>query len=455
MEETDSGEDDPGDLLVQLLIIVVLTALNAFFASSELAVISANKTKIRLLAEQGNKKAKALEKLAKDETRFLSTIQVGVTLAGFFSSAAAAQSMGGIVGGWIEALGVEAGVAETIAVVAVTIVLSYFNLVFGELYPKRVALRHPEKTAMNVARSILIIRTVLFPFVKLLSASTELISKITGLGNAEEEKITQEEIKSVIQDGVEDGTLNQEEQRMIESIFKFDALTAMDIMTPRVNVCMVDIDDSVQNIAEILNREQYSRVPVYKEDRDNIVGILLYRDFMTALYTGGSEKLDLKDFVRDAYFVADHIKIDDLFAQMKKKHVHMAVLTDEFGGFTGIVTMEDLIEEIVGNIYDEYDVDETEHIISEKGKENVYIVNGLTPIQEVNRETGTEFDEDNEDYDTIGGLVVSLLGHLPSRNEKGIFNVDNTELEILQVDHRRISKIRLTINPVEKEEEEE
>lgn len=452
MEDSESSDEDPANLIWQFLLIAVLTAINAFLASSELAVLSSNKTKIRLLAEQGNKKAKSLEKLMKDESKFLSTIQVGITLAGFFSSAAAAQSISRLLSDWMASLGMAVSVAEPIAMVLITLILSYFNLVLGELYPKRVALRHPEKTAMNASKPILIMKTVFLPFVKLLSASTDLIAKISGLGTATEEKITQEEIKSVIQDGVEDGTLNEEEQRMIESIFKFDALTAMDIMTPRVNVCMVDIDDDVRVIADLLNKEQYSRVPVYKEDRDNVIGVLLYRDFMTSIYVNGFENTNISDFLRDAYFVADHIKIDELFTQMKKSHMHMAVLTDEFGGFTGIVTMEDLIEEIVGNIYDEYDVDETEPIVQED--ENCYIINGLTPIQEVNRETGTEFDEDNEDYDTIGGLMISLLGHLPTKNEKAVLEEKNTELEIVQVDHRRISKLRLKICPEKNEEKE-
>ncbi|MEG1710924.1 MAG: hemolysin family protein [Clostridia bacterium] len=443
--ESESSDEDPAESFIfQLILVGILTAINAFFASAELALLSANKTKIKLLAEGGNKKAQMVEKLSEDQTRFLSTIQVGITFAGFFSSATAATYISDDLGGLLINWGVSAVIAKELSIIVVTIVLSYFTLVFGELFPKRIALKRPEQTAMRSARVLIIVRVIFAPFVKLLSMSTNLLVKITGLGGGDNEKISEEEIKSVIETGVSDGTLNSGEQRMIESIFKFDNLTATDIMTPRVNVFMIDIEDSPEECFEEMLTEQYSRIPVYEETRDNIIGILMFKDLLAAEYANDETPLCLRSLMRKPYFVTDKIKIDELFTRMQKSHNQIAILTDEFGGFSGIVTMEDLIEEIVGNIYDEYD-DEPDPIIMES--ENVYIVDGLTPVQDINRELGTDFDENNEGYDTLNGLITVLLGHLPEKNEQAQLELNNVKFEILSAERNRAVKVKITLTP--------
>jgi len=447
MENETSDEDADGNIGVQLFIVLILTAINAFLAASELAMLSCNKNKIRLLAENGNKAAKAVEKLAADQTRLLSTIQVGITLAGLFSSATAATSISELLAETLVPLGISASIAETGSLIAVTLVLSYFTLVFGELFPKRVALKKPEATAMMGARVILVMRTIFAPFVKLLSASTNLLSRLFRLNEDTAEKISEEEIKSVIETGVNDGTLNYGEQKMIEGIFRFNDLSATDIMTPRVNVFMVDIDDDSKKVIKKVIDEQFTRVPVYQGSIDNIIGVINVKDLFSLAYSR-PEKLDLIPFLRKPLFVTDRIKIDELFSIMQKSHNQIAFLTDEFGGFTGIVTMEDLIEEIMGNIYDEYDGG-CEYI--NKINENEYIVDGLTPVQDVNRELGTDIPENDENFDTVNGLVTMLLGRLPAKNEQCELEYMNLKLDVLGAERNRVLKVRITINPTKSE----
>ena len=438
----DGDDPDADGFLVQLLLILLLTAINAFLASAEIAMLSVNKIKISSLAEEGNKKAKAVIKLNNDQTRFLSTIQVGITFAGFFSSATAATYLSDDLGKIFISWGMSSNVAGEVAVIVVTLILSYFTLVFGELFPKRLALKKPEAIAMNAAPIIVGIRFIFAPFVKLLTLSTNGLVRLFGLNNESNEKISEDEIISVLETGVSDGTINSGEQKMIESIFRFDDLVATDIMTPRVNAFMIDVDDPPEEILTELLSEQYSRVPVYYDNRDNIIGIILLKEVLAVKSAG--KPIEIRKLLRKAFFVYDNIAIDELFSRMQKSHNQMAILTDEFGGFSGIVTMEDLIEEIVGNIYDEYD-DDTNEIV--KQKDGSYIVPGATPIQDINRAMGSEFDEENEDYDTINGLVNVLLGRLPERVDKNRkLNFEQYEIEILAVEDKRVTKVRITMN---------
>ncbi len=448
MESEGSEDDDADGILIQLFIVAILTAINAFFASSELAMLACNKVKLQQLADEGNKSAKAVLKLAQDQTRFLSTIQVCITLAGFFSSATAATSIGTLLAVPLAKLGMAEATAATLATVIVTLVLSYITLVLGELFPKRVALQRPEQTAMKQARVILFVQTLFTPFVKLLSLSTNGLVRLFGMHNEEDEKISEEDIISVIETGVNDGTLNAGEQQMIESVFKFKDLDATDIMTPRVKVFMVDIAEETDVSVKAMIEEQYSRVPVYEDSIDNIIGIINVKDLFSYVYENGN-KVDLRKLLRKPYFVSDKIKIDELFALMQKSHNQIAVLMDEFGGFSGIVTMEDLTEEIMGNIYDEYDSGQ-ELIV--KNSDGTYTVDGITPIQDINRELGTEISEDGEDFDTLNGLITMLLGRLPEKNDHSVLTYENLTLKVLSSQKNRVLKVNITVN--EKEDRE-
>lgn len=439
----DSDSDDAdGSLLRQFIVIGILILINAFFAAAELALLSVNKNKIRYLAENGSKKAKAVEKLVQDETKLLSTIQVGITLAGFFNSASAAVNLSDDLGTFLESLNIPHG--DSIAFFLITIILSYFTLVLGELFPKRIALRKPEQVALFVSRPLLVVKYITLPFVKLLSGTSNLLVKITGLERGlEKEKVSEDEIISIIETGVNDGSINSEEQKMIESVFKFNDLSATDVMTPRVDVKMIDIDDDVSSYMDEVIRGRYSRIPVYEDSKDNIVGILNVKDLMPEAKKVGFEKINIRKLLREPFFVPGQIKINTLFNKMRAKKNHIAVLTDQYGGFVGIVTLEDLIEEIMGDISDEYD-ENSQAIV--KVSDNTYLIEASTPIQEVNRELNLELDEDNDNFDTLGGLVITLLDRIPDENEKVSIDYENITLNVKKMDANRIEKIELIIH---------
>ena len=448
MESNDDADADANSLLLQIVLIVVLTLINAFFAMSEMAVISANKTKIEIYAKDGKKKALLVQKLLDNETNFLSTIQVGITLAGFFSSATAAGQMSDLFSGWLLSLNIP--YAETIAVVVITLLLSVLTLIFGELLPKKIALTSPEKIAMNVAGPINIVRILTIPLVKFLSGSCNLICKLIGLNKyLVEDKVSEEEIISVVEEGVEDGTLDVEKQKMIESVLKFNDLTATDIMTPRIKVFMIDIEEPLSEYLNDIFEQKFTRIPVYKETRDNIIGLIHVRDLMQAIIEKGVENVKIDKVMRKALYVRDMMKINKLFQVMKDTKNQIAILLDEFGGVSGIATMEDIVEEVVGNIYDEYD-DEKNFI---RLNDNQYLVNGDTPIQEVNRDLDLEFDEENNNYDTIGGLVLATLDTFPKGGE--VLTFDNIEIVVQKVKNQKIETLRVTINEKIEEEDSE
>ena len=446
----DSSDADGVNIFPQLILIIILTLVNAFFASAELAILSVNKSKIRKMASEGNSRAKAVEKLFDDETKFLSTIQVGITLAGFFSSATAAVAISDDLALVLENIGIPLEYGEDISMVVVTLILSYFTLVLGELFPKRLALRNPEKIAMSRAKILLTFKYIVSPFVKLLSGSCNLLVKMFRVDkNSEEEIVTDEDIIDVVSSGVEDGTVDEEMQKMIEGTLRFDHLTATDLMTPRVDVFMIDIDDDVEKNINLILEEKYSRVPVFKKNRDNIVGSINMKDIIEPAKKFGFNNLDLSKIIREPYFVRDLIKADQLLEEMKRHKQQIAFLMDEFGGFSGIVTMEDLIEEIVGNIYDEYD-DEINNI-TEVG-ENQYLIKGATPIQELNQELDLDLDEENTEYDTIGGFIVSNINKIPKSGENIIVEYKNLTFKVKDVKKTRILTVILTINPIVEEE---
>ena len=439
MESNDDADADANNLILQIVLIVVLTLMNAFFAMSEMAVISANKTKIEIYAKDGKKKALLVQKLLDNETNFLSTIQVGITLAGFFSSATAAGQMSDLFSGWLLSLNVP--YAETIAVVVITLLLSVLTLIFGELLPKKIALTSPEKIAMNVAGPINVVRILTIPLVKFLSGSCNLICKLIGLNKyLVEDKVSEEEIISVVEEGVEDGTLDVEKQKMIESVLKFNDLTATDIMTPRIKVFMIDVEEPLSEYLNDIFEQKFTRIPVYKETRDNIIGLIHVRDLMQAIIEKGVENVKIDKVMRKVLYVRDMMKINKLFQVMKDTKNQIAILLDEFGGVSGIATMEDIVEEVVGNIYDEYD-DEKNFI---RLNDNQYLVNGDTPIQEVNRDLDLEFDEENNNYDTIGGLVLATLDTFPKGGE--VLTFDNIEIVVQKVKNQKIETLRITIN---------
>ncbi|MBU3188967.1 hemolysin family protein [Clostridium bowmanii] len=429
----------PNNIMAQFILIGILILVNAFFASAEMAIVSLNKNKIKQLAEEGNRKAQILSKLIEEPTKFLSTIQIVITVVGFFAIASAATDISNSFAGVLNSLNVP--YSKRIALALIIIGLTYGMLVFGELFPKRIAQQKSEAIAMFSVVPILYISKLVVPFAWLLSASTNFLVKITGLSNKKiEEEISKEEIKSLIEVGQERGTINETAKKMINNIIEFDDKSATEVMTPRTEVFLIDINDPVVQFLDELLDGKYSRVPVYDGDVDNIIGVLHMKDFIIEARTNGFENVNIKNILHSPYFVYESKNIDELFRELKKTKNHMAVLIDEYGGFTGVVTTKDLIEEVMGNIEDEYDYDEPD---IRKVDNNTYIVDGLLSIDELN--DNLDLNLVSENYNTIGGFLVSLLGCIPKKNENKTIQYGDVTFKIEEVKERRIGKIKICI----------
>lgn len=434
---------DPGNLrniLLQLLLLAALTGVNAFFASAEIALVSVNKNKLRLLAEEGNKKARRLLTLGENPNKFLSTIQVAITLSGFFASASAATGLSAVVGNWLTGLGLPSG--QTVAFFAITLLLSYLTLVFGELYPKRLALRNPERTAMR-SLGLLNAASVLFtPFVKVLSWSLDGLMKLSGKpAVSAEETVSREEIQSIVAQSEEKGVIDENEKDMIESIFRFDEKRAGELLTPRTDVYMIEVNAEPSDYLDELMELQYSRIPVYEGDVDNIIGILHYKDLMNAARRLGFDRVQLRPLLREAYFVPESKYIDELFRELQQNKNHIAIVVDEYGGFAGIVTIEDLIEEIMGDIQDEFDTEQPDIV---KTGERTYTVRGLTALDKLDEEL--ELGLTSEHSDSVGGYLVEKFGSLPDDGFVGrTLESDGVRFEVLSVDENRFDLLKLTV----------
>ena len=432
-------DPEPMSLVSQFILILVLTLLNAFFASAEMAIVSVNRNRIKMLADDGNKKASLLVDLLEEPNKFLSTIQVGITLAGFFSSASAATGISEVIGASLSQLGIP--YAQSISIIVITLLLSYVTLVFGELVPKRIALQKSEQIAMLSVRPIVFVFKFAKPFVKLLSLSTNVLLRVIGMSDTDlEEKVSREEIKSLVDAGEEYGVINQIEKEMINSIFDFDDKLAKEVMTPRTEVYMINSQLPL-SIEELLE-ENYSRIPVYEGDMDNIIGILYLKDFLHEAYQVGFENVDIKKLLHRPYFVPECKNIDQLFKELQKSKNHLAVLIDEYGGFSGIVTIEDLIEEVMGDINDEYDDDDP---VIRKIDNDTYIVNGLISIKELNDKLQLNLDEETEDYDTLGGFLINQIDYIPSETEECMVEYENLVFKIECVKDKRIEMVKIHI----------
>ncbi|ALB46565.1 hemolysin family protein [Clostridium beijerinckii] len=427
----------------QLILIVILTLVNAFFASAEMAIVSLNKNKLKFLEEEGNKKAKILLKLMEEPTNFLSTIQVGITLAGFFSSASAATGISEDLARYLNRMNIP--YSGQIALVIVTIILSYITLVFGELFPKRIALKKSEEIAMFAVKPIVYISKIAIPFVKLLSASTNILVKLVGLDKEDlDEKVSKAEIKSFLEVGREHGVINETETEMINSIFEFDDKLADEVMTPRTGVYMINIETPLNEYLDELIEERYSRVPVYEEDIDNIIGILYLKDFFAESRKHGFENVDVRSILHPPYFVPENKNIDELFKELQTSKKHIAVLIDEYGGFSGIVSIEDLIEEVMGNIDDEYDEDEPSIKVMDK---NTFLIPGMLSISDFNDYFNVHIESEN--YDTMSGFIIETIGRIPEGTDEKNIEYKNLIFKIEEVKEKRIEKIKLYIQSEE------
>lgn len=435
-----------GNLFTQLFLILLLILINAFFSASEIAVISSNKNRINHLANEGSKKAKLLLKLVEEPNRFLATIQVGITLAGFLASASAAVSISNYLTRVLSRINIPliANASDAISLIVVTILLSYLTLVLGELLPKRVALQNAERFALAVAGTIIFVSRVTFPFVKILTVSTNILVRLFHANSNEvDQKVTEEEIRMMINVGEENGVLNETEREMIDGIFEFDNTLARRVMTPRTSVFTLDINTPIDEVIDEILEEQYSRIPVFEDTRDNILGILFMKDLFTEILKKDKNQISIKELLRPAYFVPETKNIDVLFRELQISKNHLAVLVDEYGSFSGIVTIEDLIEEVMGNIFDEYDEDTEGNEFIQKLDTNTYLVNGLMSIGDVNENLNLKLPE--EYFDTIGGFVIDLIGNIPEEGEESIIEYENIVFKVEKISGKRIELLKICI----------
>ncbi len=431
-------------MITQIAILVILIGLNAFFAASEIAFIALNDTKIEKQAKEGNKKAKQIEKMLETPSKFLSTIQIGITLAGFLSSAFASEAFASKLAPVLNnMIPIGINIWQNISILIITIILSFFTIVFGELVPKRLAMKHYEKIAFATIGIIRTISIITAPFVKLLSVTTNAISKIFGVGENEEEIVTEEEIKMMVDQGKEDGTIQEDEKEYINNVFEFNDIVASEIMTHRTDMFAVDINTGANELLEEIIKDdcKHSRIPVYDETVDEIKGILYVKDIIKNI---GKKTFKIKNIMKEAYFVSQNKLINELFKEMQKNKKQMAIVVDEYGGTAGLITMEDILEEIVGDIFDEYDEFEEEY---EKIDDKTYIISGKMPIYDVNKLLNSNIPEG--DYDTLSGYLQEELGRIPTDEENPIIETKELTFKIEEYEDKRIIKVKICKNQTE------
>lgn len=408
------------DILSQIFLIIFLILVNGLFACTEIAIISVNKNKLTQLIEKNNKSAIVLKQLIDSPSKMLSTIQVAITLSGFFASASAAVTISQELSKFMPA---------NVALVLVTLMLSYLSLVFGELIPKRIGLIKSMEVALFVAKFINFISILFTPIIWVLTMSTNLCLKLLGFDTKNiEEKMSREELLTL----VSQGQLNTSEKEYIENVIEFNDISAKEIMIPRPSIFALSKDETVEDILKIKNITRYSRVPIFENDLDNIIGILHIKDLLLI----EDNKVTLESLVKDVLFVPDTKKIDVLFKEMKSTNNHLVILIDEYGGVSGLVTLEDILEELVGDITDEYD--SKVYDITQLSP-NKFIVNGELSINDLNDFLETNFV--SEHYETIAGLIIEKTGLVPNNTKKQEIKIDNFVFRVQKVENKKIQKV--------------
>ena len=439
-------------IVFQLLVQVILILINAFFAATEIAVISLNANKLRKLEEEGDKLAPKLLHMVEDSSGFLSTIQIAITLSGFLGAAFAGDAFAEYLTAWLLSLGVgiPASVLDTISLVVVTIILSYFTLVFGELVPKRIAMQKSMEMARLSCRVVSAIATIAKPVVKLLSLSTNGVLRLLRMKtDVEEEQVTEDEIRMMIDLGNESGSINEDEKELLHNVFDFSDQTVSDVMTHAADVESISVDATREEVLDTIRSTGLSRFPVYGEDESDILGVLNTRDFLVDWVSDGTKSV--RDLMRPAYLVPESLSADDLLRDMQIKKIHLAVVLDEYGELAGVITVEDLLEEIVGNIYDEFDPAEPQEL--EQLGENLWRVSGSLSVEDLAEELDMELPED-EDYDTVGGMLLSCLRTIPEDGSRPLVQVHGLELPAEKVEDHRIRSVLVRKLPDDTEEQE-
>jgi len=444
LEPSDKESDLMDSIPSQLLLQMILILLNAFFAATEIAVLSLNSNQLEKKAEQGDKTSQRLLSLTKEPASFLSTIQIGITLAGFLGSAFAADNFSEYLVDWIynglQFHTIPIATLDTLSVIVITFILSYFTLVFGELVPKRIAMQKPYEVSRFSCGIVFIVSKIMKPFVSFLSISTNVILKLLHMNTeAQEESVSEEDILMMVELGEKRGVLNEDESEWIQNVIDFDDTHVKEIMTRSIDIIAIDYNASQEEILNIIQQTGISRYPIYKDDDQHIIGILHAKDYLLNLQT---HTKTLDDLLSEPYFIPETMKADDLFDDMQQKKKHIALAVDEFGEMSGLITLEDLMEEIFGNIYDEHDPYEKPAI--QKLQDNKWLVHGDMNIDELSEILQITIPS-HEGYDTIGGYVLGHLRSIPQDGTTKTITINQFSFTITKIQQRRIKELIITL----------
>ncbi|MGQ7371876.1 hemolysin family protein [Streptococcus suis] len=442
--------EDPGSqtIYIQLFVLLLLTLLNAFFSASEMALVSLNRSRVEQKAAEGEKKYIRLVSVLENPNNFLSTIQVGITFISILSGASLASDLGAILAQWLG----DSATAQTAGYWLALALLTFISIVLGELYPKRIAMNMKENLAVVTAPVIIFLGKIVSPFVWLLSAATNLISRITPMNfDDADDQMTRDEIEYILTKSEQ--TLDAEEIEMLQGIFNLDELMAREVMVPRTDAFMVDIDDEIAAIMAEILKQNFSRIPVYEGDKDNVIGLIHTKKILAEGFANGFDNLNIRRIMQEPLFVPETIFVDDLLKALRNTQNQMAILLDEYGGVAGLATLEDLLEEIVGEIDDE--TDKTEVFVREIA-DNTFIVQGNMTLNDFNEHFDMELESD--DVDTIAGYYLTGVGTIPSQEEKVSFEVDSKGHHLVlsndKVKNGRVTKLKILITPIEEDSNE-
>ncbi len=451
---TQTQASGGGSIWLDLIIVFILILLNGFFSASEMAFISLNSTLIRKEAEEGNRLSRRILRFIEEPARFLSTIQVGVTFAGFLSSAFAGERFASRLALLLDPQG-RLPWLNTFSLILVTFLTSYLSLVIGELVPKQIGLANPERFTRRTFRPIALFARLVRPFTALLTLSSKAILKLLGIKGTDSDRVmTEEEIRLLVDASNKGGNILVSESTMIQNIFEFNDKEVSEIMTHRINVSALDIHASLEEALNLAIEEGYTRLPVYEESIDNILGILNVKDLLAFVAREDRSQWNLSQLIREPYFTPESKHVDTLFREMQVDNVSLAIVIDEYGGVSGIVSMEDLLEEIVGNIRDEFDQEAAEITRNADGS---YIIEGLCELSTLERSLPEfKLEDEDVDYDTVAGLVLHQLDRIPEENEQPeVVYAKRYHFKVLAMDERRIARVLLTFLPSQEEENEE
>ena len=422
-----------------ILIILLLILINGFFVGAEIAFVSVRRTRLDELAEAGDRRAKRAQKLMRDPGRFLAVIQVAITFLGALASAVAAVSIVTVVAEPLRGIALIADQADTIALLLVTFIVSVVSIVLGELIPKGFALANPDRIALAVSGPISLFAKIVSPLVAVLVLLTKIISKPFGIDPTRTPELSAAEIRLIVEQGSQQGVLEAEEEQMISAVMSLSDSKLHEVMVPRIDIAAIDQEASFDDAVTLVLTEGHSRTPLYKESVDHIVGILYAKDLLRIIAAGGPRPR-LRDIMRPALFVPESQAVDDLLNELQRRRVHMAIVLDEYGGTAGLVTIEDLLEEIVGEIQDEFDEEEPMKVIVREGEA---ILDGRADIDEMGELVDPALElEDDEEYDTVGGFVYHRIGRVPVVGDT--VAVDPFKITVIKVTGRRVGKVRVT-----------